>query len=199
MAFVDDNERPIRAGYSVEIYSQNSNSWKQLKEILPRQHRFGASRFGVLVNETLYWRIIYFNDLQELFTSVLCFDTINERFDVIQSPDNVHDYDLGVFKGHLCLVEHHKTGHIDKFMNLPPCEAVSPYDRLALICSMKEDEILASVRPKCVPPWSRRKEEFLLYSPDVKTYKKIHIRGNVKHFIDEITYTDSLVSTYISI
>ncbi|KAK2646869.1 hypothetical protein Ddye_022064 [Dipteronia dyeriana] len=111
---VDDNEIPIRARYSVEIYSQNSNSWQPQEEILPRQHDYGiASLFGVLVNETLYWKLFYVNDDRKLFSAVLCFDTLNEKFDVILLPNNVLDYELVAFKGHLCLVEYHRTGYIN--------------------------------------------------------------------------------------
>ncbi|KAK0607619.1 hypothetical protein LWI29_017539 [Acer saccharum] len=214
--FADHNERPARARYSVDIYSQNSNSWQQ-KEILPWQihlirgyhPHISHSYTGFLVNESLYWKTWYINNDKEIH-AILRFDTLNEKFDVILSPDNEHDYDLVVFKGHLCLVEYDKLGHIDmwtravgknqnwiKFMKLPPCENVSPYVRLALICSMKEDEILASIRQLFISLHSRRKKKFLWYSPEAKTYKKIHICNTMKHFnkeIKEITYTDSFVS-----
>ncbi|KAK0606682.1 hypothetical protein LWI29_002681 [Acer saccharum] len=151
--------------------------------------------FGVLVNEALHWKIRYINNNKEIH-AILRFDTLNEKFDVILSPDNEHDYDLVVFKGHLCLVEYDKLGHIDmwtrevgknqnwiKFMNLPPSETVSIYDRMAPICSMKEYEILVSVRNLFLSLKKRRKEEFLLYSTEAKTYKKIHIGNTMKHFI----------------
>ncbi|KAK2646868.1 hypothetical protein Ddye_022063 [Dipteronia dyeriana] len=213
MRFVDDNERPVRPRYSAEIYSQNSNSWQQ-KEILPWQiyrflgyPQFSDSYFGVLVNEALYWKIRYISNDKEIH-AVLLFDTLNEKFDVILSPDNVCIHKIGVFKGHLCIVEDPKTDCIDiwtrevdknqnwiKFMNLPPFERKSHFDELAPICSMKNDEILALVREMNLNFLERwMKKEFLLYSPDVKTYKKIHISGTVKNFIDEITYTESFIS-----
>ncbi|KAI9194931.1 hypothetical protein LWI28_010219 [Acer negundo] len=212
MRFADLNERPVRGRYSVDIYSQNSNSWQQ-KEILPWQiclilgyPQISDSYFGVLVNESLYWKIRYINNDKEIY-AVLRFDTLNEKFDVILSPDNVYIHNIGVFKGHVCLVEYQRADSIDiwtrevgesqnwiKFMNLPPFERKSRFDELVPICSMKNDEILASLREmnNFLERWM--KKEFLLYSPDVKTYKKIHISGTVKHFIGEITYTDTFVS-----
>ncbi|TXG71887.1 hypothetical protein EZV62_000466 [Acer yangbiense] len=181
MRFADHNERPVRGRYSVDIYSQNSNPWQQ-KEILPWQIYLilgdpQISDFGVLVNEALYWKIRYINN------------------------------DKDIHAGHVCLVEYQKADIIDiwtrevgnnqnwvKFMNLPPFERKSRFDELAPICSMKNDEILASVREMNDSLESWTKKELLLYSPDVKTYKKIHISGTVKHFTDEITYTDTFVS-----
>ncbi|TXG46493.1 hypothetical protein EZV62_028007 [Acer yangbiense] len=154
MRFYDPNSE--RQRYSAEIYSQKSNSWQQ-KEILPWQFFcIIDSLFGVLVNETLYWKIFYINNDKKCIPAVLCFDTLNEKFDVIISPDNVRiSDDLRVFKGHLCFVQYHKAGHMDmwtreagksqnwmKFMNLPPFEGKSLlYHYLVPICSMKEDEI----------------------------------------------------------
>ncbi|TXG71886.1 hypothetical protein EZV62_000465 [Acer yangbiense] len=212
MRFLDLNVRPFTARYSVEIYSQNSNSWQQ-KETLPWQIRYIKNEskirdinFGVLVNEALYWDIRYINNDNEIH-AVLRFDTLNEKFDVILSPDNVYIHNIGVFKGHVCLVEYHKVDHIDiwtrevgknqnwvKFMNLPPFERKSRFEELAPICSMKNDEILASVKEKNYFIGCWMKKEFVLYSPDVKTYKKIHIRSTMKFFKDEITYTDTFVS-----
>ncbi|KAI9185470.1 hypothetical protein LWI28_007590 [Acer negundo] len=162
-------------------------------------------RFGVLVNEALYWKIICINNDKEVIPAVLCFDTLNEKFDVIPSPDNVHAYDLGVFKGHLCLFDHHEAGHIDmwtrevgknqnwiKFMNLQRFDIKKPYDHVAPICSMKEEETLAGGVGKLFIPLSEQIEEFFLYSPEAKAYKKFHI--TMKDFIKEITYIDSFVS-----
>ncbi|KAK0599270.1 hypothetical protein LWI29_003788 [Acer saccharum] len=218
MRFSDDPNSE-RKRYSAEIYSQKSNSWQQ-KEILPWQifsilgypHR-ANSLFGVLVNETLHWKIRYINNDKKYIPAVLCFDTLNEKFDVIISPDNVHDFDLGVFKGHLCLVENHRAGHIDmwtrevgktqnwiKFMNLPLppfLEGKSPFDYyfyLVPIWSMKEDEILVSVRQLFTLLPGRREEEFLLYNPEAKIYKKFHICDTMKHLFNQTTHTDSLVS-----
>ncbi|TXG67378.1 hypothetical protein EZV62_008653 [Acer yangbiense] len=184
MRFYDPNSE--RQRYSAEIYSQKSNSWQQ-KEILPWQFFcIIDSLFGVLVNETLYWKIFYINNDKKCIPAVLCFDTLNEKFDVIISPDNVRiSDDLRVFKGHLCFVQYHKAGHMDmwtreagksqnwmKFMNLPPFEGKSLlYHYLVPICSMKEDEIFFCVRRLLV---------FLLYSPEAKTYKKFHICDAMK-------------------
>ncbi|KAK2639429.1 hypothetical protein Ddye_027224 [Dipteronia dyeriana] len=207
MRFLDPNSE-IQQRYSAEIYSQKSNSWQQ-KEILPWQifrifgySNLGDSPFGVLVNETLYWKMNY----SPLATNraVLCFDTLIEKFDVIMSPHNVHVFDLGVFMGHLCLVEYNTAGHIDmwtreigknqnwiKFINI----AIPPFVRksffhydLVPICSMKEDEILVNVRQLLTPL------EFLLYNPEAKTYKKFHICNTMKHLFKGIIYSDSLVS-----
>ncbi|KAK0601650.1 hypothetical protein LWI29_026089 [Acer saccharum] len=208
MGFFDPNsERPLER-YSVEIYSQKSNSWQQ-KEILPWQiFCIIDSLFGVLVNETLYWMIRYINNDEKYIPAVLSFDTLNEKFDVIISlPDNVHVFDLGVFKGHLCLVEHHTAGRFDmwtrevgknqnwiKFMNLTPFERKSPYHYLEPICSMKEDEILVCERQLLISLPRQRNDEFFLYNPEAKTYKKFHICDTMKHLFNQITYTDSLVS-----
>ncbi|KAK0600537.1 hypothetical protein LWI29_015974 [Acer saccharum] len=135
------------------------------------------------------------------------FDTLNEKFDVIISPDNVHVFDLGVFKGHLCTVEHHTAGHIEmwarevgknqnwiKFMNLPPFERKSLSHYWVPFCSMKEDEILVCERQLLFSLPRQRNYEFFLYNPEAKTYKKFHICDTMMHLIHQITYTDSLVS-----
>ncbi|KAK2639426.1 hypothetical protein Ddye_027221 [Dipteronia dyeriana] len=205
MRFLDPNSE-IQQRCSAEIYSQKSNSWQQ-KELLPWQifSIFGDSLFGVLVNETLYWKIDYIHNC-----AVLCFDTLTEKFDMIKPPDNVHVFGLGAFKGHLCLAEYRKAGHFDiwtrevgknqnwiKFMNLPPLiERKSSlfYRYLLPICSMKEDEILVGIRNLLTLLPIQREDELFLYSPEAQTYKKFHICDTVKHLIKEVTYTDSFVS-----
>ncbi|KAK3199442.1 hypothetical protein Dsin_022857 [Dipteronia sinensis] len=207
MRFLDPNSESLQR-YSAEIYSQKGNSW-QPNEILPWQicsilgySHHGNSLFGVLVNETLYWKIKYINNDKKYIPAVLCFDTLNEKFDVIISPVNAHVFDLVVLKGQLCLVEYHKAGHMGmwtrevgknqnwiKFMNLPPFERKSIFNyHLLPICSMKEDEILVCVRQLLTPLG------FFLYSPEAKTYKKFHICDTRKPLFREITYKDSLVS-----
>ncbi|TXG67336.1 hypothetical protein EZV62_008611 [Acer yangbiense] len=207
MRFLDDPNSESRASYSAEIYSQKSNSWQQ-KEILPSQIFYITdSLFGFLVNETLYWKILYMNNDKKYIYAVLSFDTLNEKFDVIISPDNVHVFGLGVFKGHLCTVEPHTAGHIEmwarevgknqnwiKFMNLPPFERKSLSHYWVPICSMKEDEILVCERKLLFSLPRQRNYEFFLYNPEAKTYKKFHICDTMMHLIHQITYTDSFVS-----
>ncbi|TXG66758.1 hypothetical protein EZV62_008033 [Acer yangbiense] len=196
--------------FSVEIYSQKSNSWQQ-KAILPLQNfnildysfsHLAIWQFGFLVNEALYWKITCINNDKEVIPAVLCFDTLNEKFDVIPSPDNVHyAYDLGVFKGHLCLFDCHEAGRTDmwrrevgnnqnwiKFMNL------SRFDIKIPNCSVKEEEILDGVGQSFISLSEGIEEEILLYSHKAKSYKKFHIGDTMKDFIQDIIYIDSFVS-----
>ncbi|KAL5852582.1 hypothetical protein ACOSQ3_007700 [Xanthoceras sorbifolium] len=58
---------------------------------------------GFLVNEALYWEISYKNEHYKGCNGVLCYDTLQSKFDVFLPPDNVDVFDiLGNIKGRLC-------------------------------------------------------------------------------------------------
>ncbi|KAL5849641.1 hypothetical protein ACOSQ4_007654 [Xanthoceras sorbifolium] len=164
---------------------------------------------GFLVNEALYWEISYKNEHYKGCNAVLCYDTLQSKFDVFLPPDNVDVFDiLGNIKGRLCIVNHnHKKSQIDiwtkeggenqhwfKFMSLPRFERILPRDSLRPMCFIKNDEILINVRGQRIFSRLQRRKQFFFYSPARETCKIFQIPNISLNFDHEITYTERLVS-----
>eukprot|EP00257_Ricinus_communis_P015375 XP_015573268.1 F-box/WD-40 repeat-containing protein 1 [Ricinus communis] len=224
------------AGTTWEIYSLRSNSWKHMPT-LPWNFMMLSRQVGFFVDGNLHWKVPYVKayesseegfefDVGNLMEYILIMNLIHcdsqntnlpFSFSLFNLPADIRNthpvFELGVFKGCICLVHYHAKGRkpelnkvedhtIDiwtpeldaaeektnwtKLITIPKLYDLPP-GQYAPVCTINNGELLLNVTVK-------RGNKLYLFNPEEKLCSVRDFDNKTRYFHKVITYAETLLS-----
>ncbi|XP_021290687.1 F-box/kelch-repeat protein At3g23880-like [Herrania umbratica] len=213
-------DRAYLAEAPVDIYSLKSNTWKRIQSFRLSRIFFENSLSGTLVNEILYWNVIYLPNHEQgypysdITRRILGFDLTHEIFEVLPPPNDAIEgrhFTLRVIGGCLSLAQNLENLEGDsmemwklekdnmkqswiKFMTIKNLQTFQYPQNLVPICIMKNGEVVITYSESVsFFAMGRKPSIFELYDPVKDTFRRLKVSG-IRQWSRVMTYMESLVS-----